>query len=308
MTETGSEDNQQPPEEPKKCMPQPRALEPFWDFKASHWVTACLTAAIALVSLFQLYIYKRQATIMQQQTDISVAQFNLADAKERPWIDLQSIEPIGPLIFDGDGPHLTLSYKLKNTGGLPASDTRFIAVAIPIVSVGDAGPIVIADGRQQYAEGRELPLVPPASASVEKDMPILSADTRLLTTCTMAFYEADELEKKRLAERHAQGRVVASSRGDIVFPGETVPGNYRIAGRTVVVPPPNIPPNARSFYVLIAGCVRYTEIQTKRVLYTYSGYVLFRTDVGNPDVDYTFPLGQSNFTGLRVRAQNQYAQ
>ena len=40
------------------------AKEPFWDYKASHFVTAALTVALILVAALQLWTYRRQADIM----------------------------------------------------------------------------------------------------------------------------------------------------------------------------------------------------------------------------------------------------
>ena len=50
----------------------------LWDFKASHWVTACLTLALVFVGVTQLLIYNHQSGILKAQNVISTQQAYLS--------------------------------------------------------------------------------------------------------------------------------------------------------------------------------------------------------------------------------------
>jgi hypothetical protein len=67
-----------PPTNPPPATPPDQGQRsndgPIWDFKASHWVTAALTAALVIVGVVQIGIYNMQAGIMKAQNVISTQQ------------------------------------------------------------------------------------------------------------------------------------------------------------------------------------------------------------------------------------------
>lgn len=65
---SGADDEKKPPRR------RWQATEPWFDFKASHWVEAALTAALLTVGGLQLGVYSRQTAIMAKQTEISERQ------------------------------------------------------------------------------------------------------------------------------------------------------------------------------------------------------------------------------------------
>lgn len=86
-----------------------KQIEPLWDFKASHWVTAILTIALVWVGSLQYRVYSRQAGIMDVQARI-------AGSQARPWVGLSSVL-IGSI---NRGAKLSLSAQIRNSGGTPA--------------------------------------------------------------------------------------------------------------------------------------------------------------------------------------------
>lgn len=81
----------------------------FWDFKASHWITALLTAALVFVGVLQYCVYSSQAGIMDSQT--------------RPWVGLNYVI-IDPIKADE---RLSMTARIKNSGGTPALETTVCA-------------------------------------------------------------------------------------------------------------------------------------------------------------------------------------
>jgi hypothetical protein len=70
MTKLGTDEpNPHDPTKPPQCDRQP---EPWWDFKASHWVTAFLTGALVFVGILQYSVYSRQAGIMEADQRASI--------------------------------------------------------------------------------------------------------------------------------------------------------------------------------------------------------------------------------------------
>jgi len=118
MTDRGNEESHQLPAEepvnvsvaPTNAVGEEPAKEPFWDFKASHWVTALLTFGIFVVGVIQLCIYFRQTTILTKQADISAGQTEIMAAELRPWIKISDIKIVGPLTF---GPTGDASVRIK---------------------------------------------------------------------------------------------------------------------------------------------------------------------------------------------------
>jgi hypothetical protein len=68
--------NEEPPGQASTESPQgPRPTrEPFWDFKASHWVEVFLTLALIAVGYLQYTVYNQQAALMNTQAQISKRQ------------------------------------------------------------------------------------------------------------------------------------------------------------------------------------------------------------------------------------------
>jgi hypothetical protein len=118
---------------------------PFWDFKASHYVTAVLTAALIGVGVVQILVYNKQAAMMKaqnvistQQAYIDVAQTGISNRQleitksqtslmafqERPWIKANLVVD-GDFVFQpGIGYFAPFHLNLTNIGHLPAFDVR----------------------------------------------------------------------------------------------------------------------------------------------------------------------------------------
>jgi hypothetical protein len=70
---------------------------------ATIWI-AIFTIVLAVVTSLQL-------------TEIR----NEFRSSHRPWVDVVKMQPNGPLVFDADGAHVSVSFVLKNGGAAPAS-------------------------------------------------------------------------------------------------------------------------------------------------------------------------------------------
>src|SRR4029077_595291 len=110
------------------------ATEPFCDLKASHWVEIGLTLALVGVGIAQFTVYKRQASIMDEQARIAVRQVKLMEADQRPWISL-NMEAEGPLTRGANGRSFIVKYTLNNVGKSPAFSVDFVAVMIPLADL-----------------------------------------------------------------------------------------------------------------------------------------------------------------------------
>lgn len=105
--------------------PQPSAgngnADRLWfDFKASHWLTAALTIVLIGIGGLQTCIYKQEAKIMGQQATISQRQLDIMAAEQRPWISVEDAGIIVPLRGNADGINFNLLLSLKNNGHSPA--------------------------------------------------------------------------------------------------------------------------------------------------------------------------------------------
>ena len=113
--------------------------EGLWDFKASHYVTAALTAALLVVAALQLFTYRRQADIMDAQTRISSDQLSFQSAVSRSWVRV-NVALNGPLVFtewaNDRFVNVSLTFDLKNFGQVPAVNVR-IATVIDRADGGD---------------------------------------------------------------------------------------------------------------------------------------------------------------------------
>lgn len=128
MTITGRPIPSPPPGERPPQRESP-ATETFWDFKASHFVTATLTFALFVVAAFQLCTYRRQADIMDKQADISNDQLAFQESVSRAWIRA-NVALGGPVIFTEWASdkfiNLQLSFDVKNFGQVPAVNIRIM--------------------------------------------------------------------------------------------------------------------------------------------------------------------------------------
>ena len=148
---SGADDSVPPPTNPPPTNPPPtnqgqRSIDgPFWDFKASHWVTAALTAALVSVGVVQIFIYNKQAAIMKaqnvistqqayiyvaqteisnRQLEITKSQTNLMALQARPWIKAD-LAVDGDFVFQPGIGYLTpFHLNLINIGHLPAFDVQ----------------------------------------------------------------------------------------------------------------------------------------------------------------------------------------
>jgi hypothetical protein len=78
------------------------ATESFSDLKFSHWVEILLTTVLVCVGIGQLYVYIRQASIMDEQTKITARQLDAAQAQSRAFVTVNSIEFAGHKIGSED--------------------------------------------------------------------------------------------------------------------------------------------------------------------------------------------------------------
>src|SRR5882757_160170 len=80
----------------------------FWDFKASHWLTASLTAALVFVGIVQLFIYSHQSGILKAQNVISTQQAyfskdqnSISTATQRAYVTVSAFDT--PVRIDPNG-------------------------------------------------------------------------------------------------------------------------------------------------------------------------------------------------------------
>jgi hypothetical protein len=99
--------------------------ERFWDFKASHWVTAFLTAALVWVGFQQVCIYRRQAKIMETQANISAQQEADGRVSQRPFVYLSGLQ--GLYQDSASGPIIRINPVWGNSGNTPTVDLKIYA-------------------------------------------------------------------------------------------------------------------------------------------------------------------------------------
>jgi hypothetical protein len=74
----------------------------------------------------QLGINDRQGKITKRQTEIMERQIKLSEVVERPWLAIEDIQVISPLIFKDGSANLKVKFILKNTGHIPAAHALII--------------------------------------------------------------------------------------------------------------------------------------------------------------------------------------
>ena len=128
--------NEQPPASQDGKPPKRHwnATEPFIDMRASHWAEVVLTIALLAVGIGQLFVYFRQASIMEKQTaiaatqkDISSGQLKMTIANERPYVAMDTMDAVGVPVKDGANPQWTFSPLWSNLGNTP---TRNLTINI----------------------------------------------------------------------------------------------------------------------------------------------------------------------------------
>src|ERR1700719_2221947 len=81
----------QPPSPKYEPPPRYRPKKPFWDMRASHWVQIILTVALIGVGVSQLWVYRRQAGIMDTQARISEQANNLTQSIQRAFVTVSEV-------------------------------------------------------------------------------------------------------------------------------------------------------------------------------------------------------------------------
>lgn len=101
-----------------------KATEPFWDFRASHWVEVALTAALLGVGLSQLYVYWRQAGIMKTQANTA----ELMASLQRAFITVSELKESPPDNTADINAPWRFTPIIKNSGSTPALDVKIIFI------------------------------------------------------------------------------------------------------------------------------------------------------------------------------------
>lgn len=134
------------------------AAEPWFDFKASHWVEIFLTAALVFVGLMQLKVYWRQARIMDSQTRIAENanaqnaitnrafvtsnEVNIKEERKNGIMMGWTLHPI--VVNSGNTPTVNLEYHVTRTEGTQKW-TEMLAPTYPI-----GGHPTLTDPEQEY--------------------------------------------------------------------------------------------------------------------------------------------------------------
>ena len=100
------------------------ATEPFFDFRASHWVEVALTIALLCVGASQLYVYWRQAGIMKTQADIAARQNEITIATNRAIINFRPMADTQGVGTDD------YSFRLGNDGNVT---TKGLTIAVDCI-------------------------------------------------------------------------------------------------------------------------------------------------------------------------------
>ena len=108
-----------PIEQKRKKPPRHKwyAGESFWNLRASHWAEILLTLALLTVGASRLYVYQRQAGIMNTQASIARCQLELSEIQERALVSVGNIEITGEKIGTDDKLAVwAIKGKAKNSG------------------------------------------------------------------------------------------------------------------------------------------------------------------------------------------------
>lgn len=100
----------------------------------SKFVELFIGACLLVVAYMQLYVHRRQATIMEMQTDLTNRQLAFQESVSRAWLRGDaSIN--GPIIFtewaNNHFININVSGELKNTGSVPATDVHIFGTIEP---------------------------------------------------------------------------------------------------------------------------------------------------------------------------------
>ena len=126
----------QPPTHPNSKPPKRHwnATEPFFDMRASHWVEVVLTFTLLLVGASQLFVYHRQASIMETQASIATTQLAFQEGVSRAWIKAH-ISLSRPILFtdwaNDKFINISLKFDMTNTGPVPATNIRILTQITP---------------------------------------------------------------------------------------------------------------------------------------------------------------------------------
>jgi hypothetical protein len=97
-------------------------------------VETLLTVALVIVGIGQFCVYLRQASIMETQASISKSQLQFQESVSRAWLKAD-IALDGPIIFtewaNDKFLNVQLKFALKNTGTVPAVNTRILTQIVP---------------------------------------------------------------------------------------------------------------------------------------------------------------------------------
>jgi hypothetical protein len=113
------------PDDPQPSkQPQSRPPRRNWAAKTRpHPIEIVLTCLLIAVGGAQVFIYFRQASIMEEQTIISARQLAMVEADQRPWLKVDvTIDSI--IFLDNKDVVMDLNIKVKNVGKSPADDIR----------------------------------------------------------------------------------------------------------------------------------------------------------------------------------------
>jgi hypothetical protein len=123
----------------------------LWDFKASHWVTACLTLALVFVGVTQLLIYNHQSGILKAQNVISTQQAYLSrdqngisTSTQRAYVTISAFDT--PVRLDPNGrTKYWFIPAIKNNGSTSTVGlTIFMAATCPqVIDISMAGRTAI---------------------------------------------------------------------------------------------------------------------------------------------------------------------
>ena len=285
-------------QEPRYCRWKPvfkwNAKPPFFDLKLSHWVQIVLTGTLAWFAWLQYTVYTRQAGIME--------------IEQRPWISLESVDPISELTNKDDGAHVSVRYKLKNVGHSPSFNTIFFPIVIPVWFKTVPGPTIFNPPSDIDAPDSMIQPNVSRTPGLPSENSIASQSRQL---CEKAFETARLKEQIRNLSEQLKGEHVGLnfvSSGDAIFPDKTIEQDFRITPENYVKAM-EAPAAAKSYAVSMSTCVRYEDPQSGKAHYTRSVYVLLGIYAADTHFDTALALDQKTvpLSALRLRLGGQYA-
>ena len=186
------------------------------------------------------------------------------EIEQRPWISMESVKIISPLIFDDSGAHFSVSYQLKNVGHSPAFDTIFYPVVTPIWLGANGGMLV-----PNVTNDKKNPL--------PSKLRVAEADKLL---CEGAFKLADLKERIRNRDEQRSGQHLGFdfiSSGNVILPDKIFYGEFMVTEKDAVVVKDRR--DEAKFYALhFTACARYMDQQSGGIHFTPNGYLIYGTD------------------------------